>query len=145
MRKPRKDSNVDWVYPTPVQNTSNVDWVYPTPVQNTVAAQEILSANPGPEEIRLGIKLLNKGLEQQKVALSGSQKLVSDADQCRTDPAWANVRPHYVPEQHYRPERREDNYSRTTRGDPFGYQATQQGTGAAKGRPVRKSKTGLRC
>ena len=56
MGKPRKDSNGDWVYPTPVQNT--------------VAAREILSANPGPEEIRLGIKLLNKGLEQQKVAMS---------------------------------------------------------------------------
>ncbi len=113
MRKPRKDSNVDWVYPTPVQNT--------------VAAQEILSANPGPEEIRLGIKLLNKGLEQQKVALSGSQKLVSDADQCRTDPAWANVRPHYVPEQHYRPERREDNYSRT--GSSGQHRKTTRGWG----------------
>ena len=80
MGKPRKDSNRDWVYPTPVQNT--------------VAAREILSANPGPEEIRLGIKLLNKGLEQQKVALSGSQKLVSDSDQCRMDSTWASVRSH---------------------------------------------------
>ncbi len=66
---------------------SNGDWVYPTPVQNTVAAQEILSGNPGREQIRLGIKLLNKGLEQQKVALYGSQKMVSHSDQCRTDSA----------------------------------------------------------
>ena len=92
---------------------SNGDWVYSTPVQNTVAAREILSANPGPEQIRLGIKLLNKGLEQQKVALSGSQKMVSDSDQRRTDPAWADVRPQRVPEQHHRFDRQEDNYSIT--------------------------------
>ncbi|MEI4920484.1 hypothetical protein Q8G81_33525, partial [Klebsiella pneumoniae] len=35
---------------------NNGDWVYPTLVHNTVAAREILSANPGPEQIRLGIK-----------------------------------------------------------------------------------------
>ena len=63
--------------------------------------------------IRLGIKLLNKGLEQQKVALSGSQKLVSHSDQCHTDPAWADIRPQRVLEQHHRSDRREDNYSRT--------------------------------
>ena len=82
---------------------SKGDWVYPTPVQNTVAAREILLANLGLEQIRLGIKLLNKGLEQQKVALSGSQKLVSDSDQCRTDPAWAGVRSHYVRAQYHHP------------------------------------------
>src|SRR5215216_2112354 len=95
------------------QKDSKGDWVYPTPVQNTVAAREILSANPGPDEIRLGIKLLNKGLEQQKVALSRSQKLVSDSDQCCTDPTWASVRSHYVRAQYHHPKRREDNYSRT--------------------------------
>lgn len=66
---------------------SNEDPVYPTPVQNTAAAQDILANNPGLEHVRLGIKLLTKGLEKQKVAKSGSGKLVSQSDQCCTDPA----------------------------------------------------------
>ena len=92
---------------------SKGDLVYPTPIQNTVAARDILSNNPGPEQVRLGIKLLTKGLEQQMVAKSGSGKLVSKSDQCHTDSAWNDIRPQRVPEQRHRSDQREDNYSRT--------------------------------
>lgn len=92
---------------------SKGDLMYGTLVENTATARDILANNPNPDQIRLGVKLLTKGLEQQKAVKSRSGKLVSKSDQCHTDPAWQDIRPRRDPEQHYRSDHREDNYSRT--------------------------------